>query len=330
MPHPGKIRALLATARIANVPSVVSNVWVGIAIAAIFQRWEHHESSILADALLRTLAGIFLYIGGNFLNDWHDRDWDQKNRPERALPREFFKPATYLLWAVGCGLAGVVAAFAVTPASGLISLAILVLIVIYTRWHKRAVWTVIPMGLCRALLPLMGFAGFSAEFPPHDTYQIRSLGGLFGMPLESTLVLFHGLALLLYIAALSLGARYESSPNPSNTGLMISKSGLLFSGLLAASLWITLSPKAGLLGLLPFGVWMAFCLTRYRRPIPIHVSALLAGIPLLDWIAMLAYCALQPPRSYPPALQPYLFTCLLLAPVAFFSGRLLQRIAPAT
>ncbi|RYD36314.1 MAG: hypothetical protein EOP87_05710, partial [Verrucomicrobiaceae bacterium] len=75
MPHRGKLRPLLATARIANVPSVISNVWAGIAIGSVVQRWEHGGQPVWLHALFLTLAGVFLYIGGNFLNDWHDREW---------------------------------------------------------------------------------------------------------------------------------------------------------------------------------------------------------------------------------------------------------------
>ena len=331
MPHYGKVRSLLATARIANVPSVVSNVWAGIAIGAAFQRWEHGGASIWLDALFLTLAGVCLYIGGNFLNDWHDREWDAKNRPERALPTGLFSPVTYLALAVVFGLVGLILAFLVNAGCSVIAALIVVSIVIYTRWHKKAVWPVIPMGLCRALLPIMGFVGFA--FPPadmhlHDTYYV--LFSTTGTPIEHTIVAAHALALLIYIAGLSLGARYESSPNPSKTALTISKIALVFSGILAAALWATLSLKAGLIALIPFAIWMTFCLTKYRRPIPVHVSALLAGIPLIDWIAMLAYCLLQPPGSYPPALQPYLIACIAIPPLAFITGRLLQKLAPAT
>ncbi|WAC17976.1 UbiA family prenyltransferase [Luteolibacter sp. SL250] len=323
MSHQGRIRPLLATARIANVPSVASNVWVGIAIGSIVQRWEHGGQPVWLHAVLLILAGVFLYIGGNFLNDWHDRDWDAKNRPERALPAGLFSPATYLLIALLCGAAGLVLALLVSWKCAVVAALIILLIVIYTRWHKKAAWAVIPMGLCRALLPVMGFVGFAVIVRFRLTPE-------FGLPPPSMFITYHAAALLIYIAGLSLGARHESSPHPSAAALAVSKAALVFSGLLAAALWIFLSVKAGIIGFLPFAVWMLVCLTRYRRPIPVHVSALLAGIPLIDWIALLAYCLLMPPLSYPPAIQPYVIACLIIPPLAFTAGRLLQRLAPAT
>jgi len=323
MTHPGKIRALLATARIANVPSVISNVWAGIAIGAIVQRWEHAGEPVWTDAIFLMLAGVCLYIGGNFLNDWHDRAWDAKNRPERALPTGLFAPATYLLLAVLFGATGVLLALLADCKCAAVASLIVLFIIIYTIWHKKAVWPVIPMGLCRALLPVMGFVGFAS------VVRFR-LVPEFGLPSPSMFVTYHAVALLIYIAGLSLGARYESSPNPSKAALGISKAALVFSGVLAASLWTYLSVKAGIIGFLPFAVWLAFCLTRFRRPIPVHVSALLAGIPLIDWIAMLAYCLLLPPLAYPQAIQPYVVACLVIPPLAFIAGRLLQKLAPAT
>ncbi len=323
MSHRGKLRPLLATARIANVPSVISNVWVGIAIGSIVQRWEHGGQPVWLHAVFLMLAGVCLYIGGNFLNDWHDREWDAKNRPERALPNGLFSPATYLLTALLCGIAGVVLALLVSWKCAVVAALIILFIVIYTVWHKKAAWAVVPMGLCRALLPVMGFVGFAVAVRFRLTPE-------FGLPSPSMFITYHALALLIYIAGLSLGARYESSPNPSVAALSASKAALVFSGLLAAFLWTYLSVKAGIIGFLPFAVWMLFCLTKFRRPIPVHVSALLAGIPLIDWIALLAYCLLLPPLAYPAAIQPYVIACLVIPPLAFITGRLLQRLAPAT
>lgn len=321
----GKIRPLLATARIANVPSVVSNVWAGIAIAAIFRNWEHHGRALWVDALLLMASGVCLYIGGNFLNDWHDREWDARNRPERALPTGLYSPRSYFILALLLGLAGVILSLLVSMKCALTATLIIIFIVIYTRWHKRAVWPVVPMGLCRALLPVMGFLGFAASGQATPLVSGEHHSSL-------PFVLLHAGALLVYIAGLSLGARYESSPNPSGPALLVSKIALLASGVLAAALWIGLDAKAGGIALLPFMVWMALSLTLYRRPIPVHVSALLAGIPLIDAIAMLAYCLLlSSSLPYPPAgIQSYLYLLLGIPPLAFICGRLLQKLAPAT
>lgn len=327
MTYANRIRPLLATARIANVPSVISNVWAGIVIGTALQRWEHGSHSIWLDSILLALSGILLYVGGNFLNDWHDREWDAKNRPERALPTGLFTPFHYLVIAIILAIFGIILAGFVSWKCAIVASLIQIFIIIYTRWHKKAVWPVIPMGLCRALLPVMGFMGFSSM--PLVLEKISPLSGS-SIPSPTLMVSVHALALLIYIAGLSLGARYESSPRVPQLALLTSKVALLFSGLLAGSTWMILSMKAGLIALIPFAVWMLFCLTRFRRPIPVHVSALLAGIPLIDAIALLAYAQLSPAHSSPSALQPYITTCLVIPILTFAMGRMLQKLAPAT
>jgi len=74
--------------------------------------------------------------------------------------------------------------------------------------------------------------------------------------------------------------------------------------------------------LMAYLVWIALAVSWFRQPISRHVSALLAGIPLLDWIFLL------------PLLTASFFsfgiTSALIPPVAFISALLLQRLAPAT
>lgn len=151
----GKIYALLATARIANVPSVVSNLGVGVLLGSL------NNGGDFSWPWLLMIAAVAFYVAGNFLNDWADREWDMANRPERALPRGLFRAHHYLVFAsvgmaAGMGLAALHGWRAV-----IVSAALAGFIVLYTKVHKRAAWSVIPMGLCRACLPVLGFAGGS-------------------------------------------------------------------------------------------------------------------------------------------------------------------------
>jgi 4-hydroxybenzoate polyprenyltransferase len=300
---------------------VISNVWVGIVIAtmAVFSLGVegYFDGHFWIRVARICLAGVFLYISGNFFNDLHDVEWDRKNRPERALPRGLFTPLSYLMIGITLAIAALAIAFTLHPHSGWVAVAILVFILIYTRWHKRTAWMVIPMGICRALLPAMGFFAFSSPPSAHDTYSV----------LFSPLIGVQSLALLLYIAGLSLSARYESSPNPSVPALIGSRALLVSSGLLVAGVWWRLVDFHVAAGLFPFLLWMTLSLTRYRRPIPAHVSALLAGIPLIDWIGLLGFALVLSGKG---ATDPFILACILVAPLAFVSGRALQRLAPAT
>jgi 4-hydroxybenzoate polyprenyltransferase len=307
MNREGKLHALLATSRMANVPSVAVNVWTGVVLG-----WLHTgmmERIWLTAALLAT-AGVALYIGGNFLNDWMDRKWDAQHRPERALPRGLFPPGFYLRLAGGLMAGGVWLAALVNFRCALVAAAIVLCIIIYTVWHKRAAWTVIPMGMCRGLLPVMGFMACH-----------RYIDGIWPV----------ALGLLFYIAGLSLTARQESKPDPAKTGLLIARALLLGTALLVA--WgnkgIHLERLPSVAGALPYLGWTGFCLRFRRRPVPRLVSGLLAGIPWVDAMVLLPVGWLLV-RSATGDGAVVGISCLVAAPLAFASSLLLQRVAPAT
>lgn len=312
MNHPGKFRSILATARIANVPSVVSNVWAGSALAIYLSFANFHGSWMNAAVL--SLAGVLLYLSGNFFNDWKDRDWDAENRPERALPRGLFSATLYLWIGLACALTGCFLAFSISLWSGIIALSILSLIAAYTHWHKEAAWAVIPMGLCRALLPLMGMFPIITLTSP-----------------DATLILTHAAALFLYIAGLSVSARGEARATATSKPPFLGKIMLALAGSVAASYWLFRFHEVAWIATLPFFVWILLALTFFRRPISAHVSSLLAGIPLLDAIPLLTIASLTAlARGTRLFSDPFAATCLIVPLAAFALGRRLQRIAPAT
>jgi hypothetical protein len=92
--------------------------------------------------------------------------------------------------------------------------------------------------------------------------------------------------------------------------------------------WIPWYPIPGLLALIPFAIWITLSLTLFRKPVPRFVSALLAGIPLIDWIAAipLATTFIYPDAPVPPAS----WIGFAVPPLAFLGALLLQRFSPAT
>jgi 4-hydroxybenzoate polyprenyltransferase len=312
MNRSGKFHALLSTARVANIPSVVSNVWVGVALGIVV-RASGSEQSLAAPWMLATclaFAGVLLYVGGNFLNDWMDRSWDEDHRPERALPRGLFAPGLYLGLALCLMGAGAGLAWIVNLRSGLVAGGIVCWIVIYTLWHKKSAWAVVPMGLCRALLPVMGFV---ALYPYVDA--IWPLAG----------------ALFCYIVGLSLSARQESLKEPVKRSAVIPRGLLLLAAVMVAmgNRSVFLDRLPSILAALPYLAWTGFCLKFRRHPVPKLVSGLLAGIPWVDWMALLplALTIANDPREGAASLAT---ACVLIPPLAFISALLLQRLAPAT
>jgi 4-hydroxybenzoate polyprenyltransferase len=320
-----KLHAWLATARIANIPSVISNVWFGVALGAFHWGWQSDRVLLTQGALL-ALAGVFLYIGGNFLNDWHDREWDERNRPERALPQGIFSPLSYLLRAVRfLGLGIILAAF-IRPECVATAVILVVCILIYTRWHKEARWTVIPMGLCRALLIVMGFLASAPEsFDDKASHALKWLSH----PATALFLGLHAMGLFCWITGLSLTARYESMAEPPALAKRFSRLLLFLPLPLMSASWLKSTPTLALLGMLPFAGWL-FLALRKKLPVPVLVSALLAGIPLVEFISAFPL-ALDLARPGTPLLgSPVAATTLILPALAFIAGRRLQQVASAT
>ncbi len=315
-PH-GKIHALCATARIANLPSVISNVWVGAMIHGCFVNPFLDGRSMTCVMA----AGMCLYLAGNFLNDWMDRAWDSRNRPERALPRGLFTPGTYLGVAVILSAGGITAAFTAQRLAGATALGILSFIVIYTVWHKRSPWMVIPMGLCRGLLPVMGALG-----------MMRWPSAPGSLQTSATMAALAGGALFFYIAGLSLSARSEANPTAGRSPRVLSLWCFSISALLVFPHFLSIEkPGWWCLSPLPFLGWWALCQTRYRKTVSSYVSALLAGIPFIDSITLipLALWILATPASNED-FRLIAMISLSLPPLAFLSALALQRLAPAT
>jgi 4-hydroxybenzoate polyprenyltransferase len=316
-----KFQLLLASARIANLPSVVSNVWLGCAFSVILWRQSWQENCWPV-ALQLGLAGMLLYLSGNFFNDWHDRHWDALHRPERALPQAAFAPPLYLGLAVLCALTGVVLAGLAGMGPGLVAALIVICILIYTRWHKQSAWAVLAIGLCRGLLPLLFLSrGWPGDVGADDFPSAGKL--LLGIAGIAPAVL----AMILYIGALSLLARGESSRPPASGHTPLVTVMMVLAGLLMAMPGIHYGMLLALPGLLPLWLWLALCFTQYRQPPTRQISALLAGVPLLDWVALLPLALVVMTQA---KADPFAITCLLLPPLSFITGRLLQRLAAAT
>jgi 4-hydroxybenzoate polyprenyltransferase len=229
-----------------------------------------------------------------FLNDAFDADFDRQHRIERPIPSGAVRPST--VWTIGFALltSGAVLLFLVNYTAGCFGLLLALTILLYDAIHKRTNFSPVLMALCRFWLYLV--AGSAAA---------RGL----------TEVIFHGAALAAYIIGLSYLARRESFPGPLSHWPLL----FLAAPVLLALLYFSREHNEGTLMLsLVLVLWIVRCLRStlwsIERNIGRTVSGLLAGIVLVDWLAVAAA----------PRELGFAFIALFLVALLF------QRYIPAT
>lgn len=328
---------LLAAGRVANLPSVVSNVALGCGVGVFFR-----NSGDEVVLVLPCLVGCFLYVGGCFFNDWADRNWDAKNRPERAIPAQRIKPgfmlsSAALLMLLGLGLSALIGTETLLVAIGIVAA-----ISIYTWIHKKTAWGVLPMGLCRALLYPLGF--LSQEWSARNNHQLlgllqgengeaiiapKGLSRSYEFNLQSENLIVLSVGLLTYVAGLSLFARAESKPVVPQTNRVL---GILLMSLVTLShSYLLMSDFVfwNLLSLVPFVVILVWGILQMKRSVGKGVSVLLANICLVDFVLALPLAVLFLSWNFSlTTAQAVAFPILSLS--AFAMALVLQKIAPAT
>ncbi len=285
-------RTLLILGRVSNLPTVWSNCLAGW--------WLGGGGNY--GRLPALLAGTtLLYLGGTFLNDVFDVEFDRQYRKERPIPSGAISCAATRRLALTWLALGSACLIGLGISTGSLGLLLLISIMVYDAVHKVAAVSPVLLGLCRFLV--------------YATAASVSAGGVTGV------VLWCGLALAAYVVGLSFPARVESTfrrisfwpfallAAPILLAMLLNareyrKPALLLSALLA--LWVIRS------------VWPA--LGSGGCAIGSTVSSLLAGIVIVDLVAV-ADLLVRP--DAPSLLIP-------LFPLLFVAALLLQRFAPAT
>ncbi|EHR70328.1 4-hydroxybenzoate polyprenyltransferase-like prenyltransferase [Burkholderiales bacterium JOSHI_001] len=255
----------LRLGRISNLPTVWTNVMVGALLAG----------AGLGDARLLLLMGALslFYVGGMFLNDAFDREFDARHRPERPIPSG--QVSAQQVFAIGFGLlalgqAGV--ALATAQAAGVAAWPALVsglllaaAIVLYDAHHKGNPLSPLVMGLCRVL--------------------VVTTAALVWVPPLPTPVLLAALALLCHLIGLTYIAKQE---HLDRIGALWPLAFLAVPLLYGLSL--ALAAPWAWLPLLPYAGVLVFALGRLRRrapgDVPRAVVSLIAGMSLLDAVLL--------------------------------------------
>ena len=328
---------LLATGRVANLPSVLSNTFLGAVLAWwLSDAFDLDKNLPYSPSLLQPLlTAACFYLGGCFLNDWHDAGWDRQHRPERAIPSG--RSARMTIGAVAASLlgAGLALSFLSGWPSGVVGLCILTTIIVYTIIHKRSAWGVLAMGLCRALLYPLGCLSQPTPTEVPGSYVFVHLT-LFETESKIVILGILGAGLLSYIAGLSLIARHEAGGSSVRGNTRLLAFCLLCLPLLTHTcIWAHSQAFMTLLGILPFTILLLLPLFRSAGSSTRRVGLLLASISLIDFICIPALAqsiSMSTHLGAHPADHPLTSIHLLCAVplVAYVLSRLLQRLAPAS
>jgi 4-hydroxybenzoate polyprenyltransferase len=255
-----RLGTALRLGRVSNLPTVITNVLAGCMLSST----EFSLSVYGGLCVAMTLA----YVGGMYLNDAFDRDFDARVRPERPIPRGEVSARRVFGLGFGMLMLAVLCVLLITTrgaggtvlAAGSSMLALAGTIVFYDLYHKQNPFSPVVMGLCRVLVYLT--AGLCvATWPP-------------SMPLA-----WGAVALLGYLIGLSYAAKQE------NFGEVRNLWPLVFLALPCLSaIWVRDPISAVLLAL--FTAWtlysLSFLIRRQGRNIPRAIGYFIAGISLLD------------------------------------------------
>ncbi|HXT11111.1 MAG TPA: UbiA family prenyltransferase [Candidatus Angelobacter sp.] len=253
-----RLRTLFVLGRASNLPTVWSNCLAGWWLGG-------HENPRKLPFLF--LGVTLLYIGGMYLNDAFDVNFDRQRRKERPIPTGAIALGTVvklgLLWLA----LGVACLFWIKLPTGELGVVLAVCILFYDAIHKVITFSPLLMGACRFLV-----------------YLVASSIGFHGV---TGWAIWCGLALGLYVIGLSFLARGESARGPVEYWPMI---------FLAAPIALAFCMNTGdyrrsasLLSLV-LGLWVLRCLRSVfwsaDRNVGRTVSGLLAGIVFVDWLAV--------------------------------------------
>ena len=279
------LRTLLLLSRAGGLPAVWSNCLAGWWLAG------HRETEGLPFLFV---GATLMFIGGNFLNDAFDADYDREHRRARPIPSGTVAWKTVWRWGLALLAAGVLVLLGPGTLTASLGLALVVCIIAYNTIHQALALSPALLGACRLFLYLMGAAAAGH--------------GVSGWSL------WCGLAMAGYVSGVGCFKRWERTPALVNYWPVLL---LAFPILLAAVMNAGGYLEKGLLLSAILALWGARALRQTfwsaERKVGVTVLELEAGIVFADWLA----CA-DAPRELS-------FTFLALFGVTLLCQRVLPR-----
>jgi 4-hydroxybenzoate polyprenyltransferase len=257
-----QFRALFVLGRISNLPTVWSNCLAG---------WWLGGGGNFRKLPLLFFGVSLLYLGGMFLNDAFDADFDRQRRAERPIPSDIISLQAVWRWGLAWLGLGALSLIAVGKTTGMLALALLLCIVIYDAMHKVITASPWLMGACRFWVYVIA-----------ASVSMRGVNGW---------AIWCGAALAFYVAGLSYLARRESLRGPISYWPLAALATPIFWAMLmdtggnrAPAIWLSLI----------LALWVTRCvrpiLQAGEASIARAVSGLLAGIVFVDWLAVAPEC----------------------------------------
>ena len=119
-----------------------------------------------ADVALRIgVAMTMLQLGIGTVNDLVDAPRDAGRKPGKPLPASLVDPRAAKALAVAVLAAGIALAVGVSPALGLLGLAVVAIGLVYDLWLKGTAWSWLPFAVGIPVLPLFGWVGSGEPLP---------------------------------------------------------------------------------------------------------------------------------------------------------------------
>ena len=144
------IRAYGELFRISNLPTVVSNTAVGVALGRA------GANVPLESAIPCAVAILFLYLAGVASNDAIDADWDSIERPERPVPSGRLSRGQAYRAAISAFALGLAVLASIDLTALAVGAVLVVVITLYNMFHKQFAGSIVFVGAARGLVYLTG------------------------------------------------------------------------------------------------------------------------------------------------------------------------------
>jgi 4-hydroxybenzoate polyprenyltransferase len=263
---PQMVATLLRLGRVSNLPTVWTNVLAGAVLSG--GDWRNWRLGLMLVAMSS------FYVGGMYLNDYFDRAFDARERPERPIPSGRISAGAVA--AIGFCLigAGAVATATMGLAAAAMAALLAISIVAYDLHHKANPFAPVVMGACRALV--------------YGATATALSGGV------TIFVAVAAVAIAAFVAGLTYAARQESLDKIGNLWPL-----LLLAAPLLVAIGVFRQGAVVVAVYLLLAVWIAAAVYLLaRRPVAGSVSRavgwLIAGISLCDAAILASTGAIMP------------------------------------